>query len=120
MGEIMTSEVKVSVTNVVGNSLCVASSDGDKLYEHIVPALEAGQCVRLSFRDVTLLTSAFLNGAIGRLYGKFSEEEIRSRLKVEDVEQDDMQLIKAVADNAKQYFKDPQKYRQAVMAAEDS
>lgn len=116
----MTSEIKLSVTQVVGNNLCVASSDGDKLYEHIISALEAGQCVRLSFRNVTLLTSAFLNSAIGRLYGKLSEEEIRLRLKVEDIEQDDMQLIKAVADNAKQYFKDPQKYRQAIMAAEEN
>ena len=113
-------EIKLSVTQVVGNSMCVASSDGDKLYERIVSVLEAGQCAKLSFRDVALLTSAFLNSAIGRLYGKFSEEEIRSQLKVEDIEQDDMQLIKAVADNAKQYFKDPQRYKQAIMAAEEN
>lgn len=107
----MTNEIKLSVTTVVGNRLCVASSDGGKLYEHIAKALEADNCVMLSFSDITLLTAAFLNNAIGRLYGKFSEEKIRALLKVEDIERDDMLLIKAVADNAKQYFKAQQRYR---------
>ena len=116
----MTTEVKLAVAKVVGHSLCVASSDGDKLYEHIAKALEAKSCVTLSFSGVTLLTSAFLNGAIGRLYGEFSEEIIRALLKVEGIERDDKTLIKAVTNNAKQYFKDPQKYRQAVKAAEEN
>ena len=116
----MANEVKLSVAKVSGHSLCVASCDGDKLYEHIAKALEANSCVVLSFSGVTLLTCAFLNSAIGRLYGKFSEETIRALLKVEDIEQDDMLLIKAVTDNAKQYFKDPQRYRQAVKDAEEN
>jgi len=116
----MANEVKLAVAKVVGHSLCVASSDGDKLYELIEKALEAKSCVTLSFRDVTLLTSAFLNSAIGRLYGKFSEETIRDSLKAEDIEQDDLRLIKAVTDNAKQYYKDPQRYRQAITEAEEN
>lgn len=117
----MTNEIKISVEKVVGNALCVASSDGEKLYQHIFEALEANNCVTLSFSGVTLLTSAFLNSAIGRLYdGKFTEEKLRASLKVADIEQDDKLLIKAVTDNAKQYFKDPQKYKQAMKTAEES
>lgn len=56
----MANEVKLSVAKVVGHSLCVASSDGDKLYEHIAKALEAKSCVTLSFSGVTLLTPVAL------------------------------------------------------------
>ena len=115
----MANEVKLAVAEVVGNKLCVDSRDGQKLYALIEKALEAKSCVILSFRGVTLLTSAFLNSAIGRLYGKFSEEDIRASLKAEDIEQDDLRLIKAVTDNAKQYFKDPKRYKAAVKAAEE-
>ena len=115
----MANEVKLSVAKVVGNKLCVDSRDGHKLYEQIEKALEANRYVTLSFSGVTLLTSAFLNSAIGRLYGKFSEEAIRDSLKAEDIEQDDLMLIKAVTDNAKQYFKDKPRYRAAVKAAEE-
>ena len=46
------------------------------------------------------LTSAFLNAAIGQLYGTFSEGQIRSQLKVEDVEPDDLALLKRVVDHS--------------------
>ena len=110
----MSGEIKISIFEVVGNSLCVASSDGQKVYERLDAALKADRSVALSFHNVTTLTSAFLNTAIGQLYGTFNEEQIRDLLKVEDVEQDDLALLKRVVDNAKQYFKDPEKFNQVV------
>ena len=98
---------------VIGSPLCVASSDGQKVFERIHTALTANRKVLLSFQNVTALTSAFLNAAIGQLYGKFDENHIRSLLKVEDAEQDDLALLKRVVDNAKKYFKDPERFKQA-------
>jgi hypothetical protein len=68
----------------------------------------------VSFRNVTSLTSAFLNAAIGQLYGSFNEEEIRAKLQVEDVEPEDLELLKRVVDTAKEYFKDPDVHRAAT------
>ena len=116
----MVDEVKVSVISVVGNPICVASRDGDRLYDRIAEAFAAGYHVNLSFCNVTLLTSAFLNHAIGRLYGKFTAEEIETRLSYTDIEPDDKDMVDAVVDNAKQFFKDPDRHRQAVKAAEES
>ena len=53
-----------------------------------------------------MTTAAFLNAAVGQLYGTFSEKKIRSLLKIEDAEQDDLALLKRVVDNAKLYFVD--------------
>ena len=100
----MADEIKVSVISVVGNPLCVAYRDGDKLYDRIVEAFEAGYRVSLSFCNVTLLTSAFLNNAIGRLYGRFSSEEIEACLSYNDIEPDDQLMVAAVVENAKQFF----------------
>ena len=99
---------------VVGSPLCVASDDGQKVYDHLASAFKVDLVVRLSFYNVTALTAAFLNAAIGQLYGTFSEEKIRSLLKVEDAEQDDLALLKRVVDNAKLYFKEPQRFNQVV------
>ena len=110
----MSEEIKISIFEVVGSSLCVASSDGQKVYDRLDAALKADRIVTLSFHNVTTLTSAFLNAAIGQLYGTFSEEQIRDLLKVEDMEQDDLALLKRVVDNAKQYFKDPERFNQVV------
>lgn len=109
----MSDDLVLSIFEIVGNQLCVASSDGQRVYERIAVALKEKRSVTLSFRNVTTLTSAFLNAAVGQLYSTFSEGEIRSLLKVQDMQADDMALLKRVVEMAKQYFKDPQKFNQA-------
>lgn len=110
----MQKDVTVSIFEVVGSHLCVASSDGQKVYERLASALKEGRSVFLSFHNVSILTSAFLNAAIGQLYGEFSEEQIRSLLTVQDMQPDDLELLKRVVETAKEYFKDPQKFDKAV------
>ncbi len=84
------------------------------MYRHITTALEKDRRVVLSFQNVTTLTAAFLNAAIGQLYGVFSEEKIRSLLKIENIEQDNLGLLKRVVENAKLYFKDPERFNRSI------
>jgi len=107
----------LSIFSVVGSPLCVASNDGQKVYERLAAALKEGRSVILSFHNISTLTSAFLNAAVGQLYGEFSEEQIRALLKVQDMQPDDLALLKRVVETAKLYFKDPQKFDQAVRDA---
>lgn len=115
----MQEPISISVFGVVGHALCVASSDGQKVHDRVVSALKQGRAVSLSFLNVSALTSAFLNTAIGQLYGEFTEEEIRSLLKVENMEPDDLALLKRVVETAKQYFKDPERFEKAMREAQE-
>lgn len=110
----MESNLSISVFEVVGSPLCVASGDGQKVYNRLYTALNHGQPVCLSFHNVTNLTSAFLNVAVGQLYGQFNEEQIRRQLKVTDIEPDDIELLKRVVESAKRYFQNPERYKQAI------
>lgn len=110
----MSQNLELSIFEIVGSPLCVASSDGQKVHDRLAAALKEERSVMLSFHNITTLTSAFLNAAIGQLYGAFSEEQIRSLLKVQDMQPDDLALLKRVVETAKQYFKDPQRFDQAV------
>lgn len=113
----MPENIRISIYEVVGSSLCVASDDGQKVFERLSIAFKTDRNVVLSFLNVTTLTSAFLNAAIGQLYGQFSEEKIRALLKVEDAEQEDLALLKRVVDNAKLYFKNKDRYNRAFQEA---
>jgi hypothetical protein len=110
----MSEDIKISLFEVVGSPFCVASDDGQKIYDRLASALKADLAVRLSFYNVTALTGAFLSTAIGQLYGTFSEEKIRPLLKVENAKPDDLRLLKSAVNNAKLYFKDPERFNQAV------
>lgn len=110
----MSQEIVIRVFDVVGAPLCVASDDGKLVHDKVAPLLREGKKVVLSFAQVDTVISAFLNAAIGQLYGEFKEEEIRERLSVKDMAPEDMALLKRVVENAKAYFKDPKRFTQAI------
>ena len=109
MGE----HVDIMVFEVVGSPFCGASEDGQLIYDRVAEALHERCSVDLSFFNVEGLTSAFLNSAVGQLYSRFSEDEIRERLSVSKMEPDDLALLKRVVDTAKDYFSDPDRFERA-------
>jgi hypothetical protein len=100
----MSEPVIIRVFDVVGTPLCVSSADGQLVYDKLVPLIREGRKVALSFAQVQTLISAFLNTAIGQLYGEFTEERVRELLSVRDMVPEDVALLKRVIDNAKRYF----------------
>lgn len=113
----MKNNINLSIFEIVGSRVCVASDDGQKVHGRIAAGLKEGTSVTVSFLNVSSLTAAFLNTAIGQLYGKFKDDQIRSRVKVKDMRPDDRALLKRVVDTAKEYFKDPERFKKAERAA---
>lgn len=110
----MKSDLEISIFETVGSALCVSSGDGQKIYDRLATAFREKRRVVLSFDQVSMLTSAFLNSAVGQLYGTFNENEIRSLLHVTGMQSDDLELLKRVVDTAKLYFKDPKKFERSI------
>lgn len=109
----MSKEAIIRVFEIVGGPLCVSSEDGQVVHDKIAHLIREGHKVVVSFDRVETLISAFLNAAIGQLYGEFTEEQIRSSLSVRDMAPEDMALLKRVVDNAKVYFKNRPSFDQA-------
>jgi hypothetical protein len=110
----MNGSITLSVFEIVGSQLCVASDDGQKVYERLAAAIKEGRNVVVSFLNVASLTSAFLNAAIGQLYGSFTEEQIRAKVRVQDMAGDDLALLKRVVDTSKEYFRDMSAFKAAT------
>lgn len=118
----MADELTIRVFEVVGDKLCVASDDGQKVHDQVAAALRHQRSVILSFVNVEGLTSAFLNSAVGQLYGEFAEDLIKTHLSVTDMAQEDMGLLKRVVETAKAYFNDPERFEKVnreVLGEED-
>lgn len=110
----MAGEIKKSVYQIVGSDICVEADDGKKVYDVICEFIKQKQPFVLSFLNVNMLTSAFLNTAIGLLYKDFSEEEIKKYLSVADIDSTDAVLLKRVVDTAKIFYSDPDRIRNSL------
>jgi hypothetical protein len=61
-----------------------------------------------------MLTSAFLNTAIGKLYGEYDEKTVKLHLSVEYMDDNDKLLLKRVIDTAKAYYKNPNQFEDSI------
>ena len=104
----------INIVNVVGDSFCVEAENGQKVFELIKKIFLEKKQVTLSFLNVEMLTTAFLNTAIGQLYREFPEEVIKENLKVENLSQSGLVSLKRVVDTAKLYYKDPDAMQKSI------
>ena len=98
----------------MGDSFCVEAGDGQKVFELIKKALSEKRTVTLSFLNVEMLTTSFLNTAVGQLYRDFSEEFIKESLKVDNLSYSGAVSLKRVVDTAKLYYKDPEAMQRSI------
>ena len=106
-------EIIVRVFDIVGSPLSVSTDDGQMIHDKIAPLLREGKKVAISFANVETVISAFLNAAIGQLYGEFSEDRIRELLEVRDMTPQDIALLQRVIENAKTYFANREQFDRA-------
>lgn len=104
----------IRVYSAVGSAYCVEAEDGYAIFGQIKAAIAAGHPVELSFEHVEILTTAFLNTAVGQLYGVFSEEDIRANLQVSNLLPSGAVALKRVVETAKRYYKDPQALERSI------
>lgn len=104
----------INIVKLIGDVYGVEAEDGQQVYDLIVKAFKKDLQVVLSFQNVELLTTAFLNSAVGQLYGHFSEEEIREKLRVEHLSESGKVALKRVVDTAKMFYKDPEALERSI------
>ncbi len=106
----MSKRTTINVAGLIKTPLCISAEKGQEVFDKVERSLKDGENVSIDFDGVTMLISLFLNVAIGQLYGSFSEDEIRTKLQVIGLSEDDRELLKRVVDNAKRYYTHRQQY----------
>ncbi|PIU19046.1 MAG: hypothetical protein COT16_00335 [Elusimicrobia bacterium CG08_land_8_20_14_0_20_44_26] len=97
-------KLKINTFGEIGSTMCISTEDGEKIFSIIKKAFDKNITVEISFLNIEMITSAFLNAAIGQLYGKYEEKFIQQHLSVKDMADEDKFLLKRVVVRAKDYF----------------
>lgn len=107
------------VKNIIDSDIAVATDAGDKVFNEIVYHLSKQHAVILDFNEITILTTAFLNAAIGQLYSNdsFSSDFLNDNLKVINVQSEDKPLFSMVIRRAKEYYKNKKGFEDSANSA---
>ena len=100
------------VKDIINSNIAVATDSGDNLFNQIIISFDNGKKIRLDFEGITILTTAFLNAAIGQLYsqGKYDSDFLNSSLKFVNIQPEDKPLFVMVVNRAKEYFANKEKF----------
>ncbi|MDD3003535.1 STAS-like domain-containing protein [Flavobacterium sp.] len=94
----------IKINEVIGGNFAVTTDDGNLVFNLLDKDLEQKKEIKLDFSEIIVLTTAFLNAAIGQLYSKYKSEDIAPFLKLTNVADEDKILFKKVTERAKEYF----------------
>ena len=95
---------QLKIIDIIHRETAVSSDDGDIVYTLIISYFKKKCIVVLDFSGITILTTAFLNSAIGQLYNTYSSGQLNTRLRLKNVANEDKILFKKVIERAKEYF----------------
>jgi|SRR5690625_60386 len=106
----------LNIKDIIKSDIAVATEAGDKVFNEIVYHLNNNNKISIDFKDISILTTAFLNAAIGQLYSnnKFSSEFLNDYLTLKNVEDEDKPLFAMVIKRAKEYFKDKKGFEDSI------
>ncbi len=107
-------EVTIRAYNSIGGSLCTDPDDGEKVYVPVNKALQENKKVVLCFRNIELVTAAFLNVAVGQLFRDHDESFIENHLETTGLDEIDTGRLKDVKDTAILFYKDPERLQRSI------
>lgn len=96
----------IKISDEIRSTSAISLDDGSEIFEKINLAFQNNVIVILDFSKINVLTSTFLNAAIGQLYGTYDSEYLNNSLKIESITKKDSELLLKVINRAKEYFKD--------------
>lgn len=104
----------LKVKDIIGSSYASATDHGDLIFKKIDSLFKQSEEVIIDFDEIDIIVSTFLNASIGQLYGYYTSEFIRTHLKVKNMSNDDLNILKKVIERAREYFRDKEGFEDVI------
>jgi len=100
----------LNISDIIEGTNCISKEHGKKVYDIIINSLKEYNTIQLSFKGINDITSHFFNNAIGNLLKYYTKEELKNRIKIIDINKNDLFLLKRVVDNSFEIFNKRESY----------
>ena len=108
-----TATTTIRVVDLVEFTRAPDNDEAEKVFLAVEEQFRNGQNVTLCFEGIDFITPSFLASVIGRLLREYSEEDVRTRLKVVNLKPYLEFMVDAVIKSNVAYLKDPERHDRA-------
>ena len=105
--------IPLNIYKIIGNEFCISADDGEKVFKKLKQLIKEKCKIEISFKNIKILNTAFLNSAIGDMY-KDHAEDMKKYCSVIDMDDVDKIALKNVIENAKAYYRDPKLFTKSI------
>ncbi len=98
--------ITLKIVDLISSEFAVSPEDGDIIFNIISNKINAKEHIILDFAEIDIMTTAFLNNAIGKLYNIYTKEQLNKYIRMNNISKTDLNLVKKVIERAKIKFTD--------------
>lgn len=94
---------EIVIKNIINSGFASDNDQGNLVFNEISSLLDKSDSneIYLNFNGLEILTTAFLNNAIGKIYRNYSLDVLSGRIKIKNLkDRDDLELLRLVILNA--------------------
>lgn len=104
--------MQIIITKIINTNFAVTTEDGNSIFQLLSSNFNVGKNIVLDFEGINLMTTAFLNAAIGQLYSNnsYSSDFLNKNLELINVQDTDKHLFPMVVKRAKEYFENKESF----------
>ena len=94
----------LKIVNVINSEFAVSPEDGDSIFNLIKEKVDSKEKIVIDFSNIDIMTTAFLNNAVGKLYNIYDKEKLNQYISMKNISKSDLNLVKKVIERAKIKF----------------
>lgn len=95
---------ELKIVSVINSEFAVSPEDGDSIFNLIKKKVDSKEKIVIDFSNIDIITTAFLNNAIGKLYNIYDKEKLNQYISMKNISKSDLNLVKKVIERAKIKF----------------
>jgi hypothetical protein len=115
----MNETIRVRVADLINSPRAVDAAAGERVFKEISPLLQHGDKVLLSFDGISLVITAFLNAAIGKLYGILPPAKVTELLEICDLDDAFQATLESSLEISKAFYEDPERLKRSIKEVMD-
>lgn len=97
---------KMKIVDIIKSNFAISMEKGELVYNYIVTEMSKGAVpIHLDFLGIETTITTFFNSSYGRLFEKYTQEEVDKNIIFENLKPISSRQLKYVRDNAIQFYR---------------